>query len=108
MRRIVSIAVAAVMLVTAIAAAGCGSAASNPTKPVEAGQSAACLTNQKTFESQVAVWSAASPGTVVPGSLNDLVSAGVVSESPACPNGGAYTWDGNAGTLSCSVHGHWE
>lgn len=107
-KSIIVVAALTCALVCALALAGCSRAVQNTTKPIEAGQSAACLTNEKTFESQVSVWSAANPGTPVPGSLTELVSAGVVSQAPVCPEGGTYTWDAAAGTLTCSVHGHWE
>jgi len=67
-----------------------------------------CLSNQQVFESQVAQWSAASAGEPMPATLDALVAAGAVDKVPSCPNGGSYAWDPAAGTITCSVDGHWK
>lgn len=113
MRTATRMMLAATLVVASIALAGCGGA-KLPGNAQKAGQYSdqaqrtVCLSNQQVFESQVAQWAAANPGTPMPATTAELVSAGAVDKVPTCPNGGAYAWNASAGTLTCSVDGHWK
>ena len=113
MRRKAALVLAVLLLAASLA--GCVAsdgivqgAVPDKTRTSDPAKHAACITNEQTFEMQVATWSAANPGAPVPLTLADLQAQGVVSRTLTCPNGGTYTWDASALSLTCSVDGHWK
>jgi len=114
MRHIARITLLAAVVVLAASLVGCGAAnkAAETAYPspttADPAKATVCRSNQQVFEAQVAQWSAASPGTPMPASLDALIAAGAVDKVPSCPNGGTYTWNPAAGTITCSVDGHWK
>lgn len=63
----------------------------------------ACQSNMQAARTQIQLYKFRSGGTVP--TLPQLVTAGYLQSTPACPAGGTYTVDGE-GRITCSVEGH--
>ncbi|MBN1426632.1 hypothetical protein JXA88_18955 [Candidatus Fermentibacteria bacterium] len=71
--------------------------------PVGVASAAKCIANQRTLESVIAMYRMTHDGEN-PTTLSDLVPRNLPL-IPECPEGGAYLYDRNAGTVSCP-NGH--
>jgi ABC-type oligopeptide transport system substrate-binding subunit len=95
MRRIALLGLALLLVVTALAAAGCG-----PSKAdVAAQQKQECFANERQLKTAIDLVDA---DTGFYPTIADVVSQLHV----ACPAGGTYSFDPSTDTVSCSVHGH--
>jgi hypothetical protein len=114
MRRTLTITVLALIL-AAGALTGCSAAnravnqaVPSATTTSDPAKRVVCLTNEQVFETQVGQYAAANPGSPLPATLDGVKAQGIVDKVPNCPNGGTYTWDPTAITITCSVDGHWK
>jgi competence protein ComGC len=115
MRRAIVVTMLVVLLFAAVSLLGCSAAdkavnqaVPNPKTTADPAKRVVCLTNEQVFETQVGQYAAANPGSPLPSSLDELKAQGIVDKVPNCPNGGTYTWDPTAVTITCSVDGHWK
>lgn len=67
-------------------------------------QTKSCYANERTIEGAAQTYLAEN-GTL-PQTIDTLVPT-FIGKTPVCPAEGAYTWDPDAGTVTCSVHGHY-
>lgn len=69
-----------------------------------------CHSNERTVEGAVEQYLAADPNYTVTGDDWDAIMGKLVPDyikaEPTCPEGGTYTFDDTAKTVTCSVHGH--
>jgi competence protein ComGC len=78
-----------------------------PTAAIDPAQQEGCFANERAAETQLAAFQAENPGTSVPASLAEMVSQGMLRSIPACPAGGAYSYDSAQAKITCSIHGHY-
>jgi hypothetical protein len=93
MRRSIIIAVVLVVLIAAVALAGC----SPESKAAE--QKAQCFANETLIQTEMRIFKADS-GLDAP--IEDVLKV----THAVCPSGGAYSYDPATEIATCSVHGH--
>ncbi len=72
-------------------------------------QTRACFSNERTLEGALEQWRADDLGAVAPTDWTTLTGALVprfVKETPECPAGGVYSFDGSK--VDCTIHGNFS